>query len=86
MRAADTGHISLSDALAEQVRTHLGMTGPASDILVPLEDMVMALGDRLPLATLSAMIERHRYDAVIAFGADGRLAVPPVRQVARLAA
>jgi len=86
VRTVDTGHISLSEVLAEQVRRHLGMTGPAVDVIVPLEEMVLALGDRVPLATLSVMIERHRSGAVIAFGADGRLDLPPVRQIVRLAA
>jgi hypothetical protein len=86
MTDRDTGTIALSDRLADQVRTHLGATGSTIDMLVPLEDMVTALGDALPLATLSAMLDGYRPGAMVALGADGRLDTGPARRTMRMAA
>jgi len=85
MTAGDDA-ISLSAGLAEKVRLNLRMTACAMDVIVPLEDLVLALGDALPLATLSVLIDRHSPDALIALGADGRIDAAPDGRIARLAA
>lgn len=69
--------IALPDRIARGVRTRLGMYDHGRDVLVPFEEMLTALGDSLPLATLSRVIRRDRPDGMIALHSDGRLDPAP---------
>lgn len=65
--------VALPDSLAGRVRIRLGMRECTRDIVVPLGDMVTALGDGLPLSTLSTLISGRPSDALVTLRADGRL-------------
>ena len=69
----DNAPIVLSDQVARTVRTRLGLYGHPTDLLVPLTDMVAALGDAIPLASLSRVLDADRPDAMVTLRTDGIL-------------
>lgn len=77
----DTAPIILPDRVAISVRARLGMNGPRADVIVPLADMVMAIGDAMPLAILSRMLDSDHPDATVTLRSDGSLDSPDKRMM-----
>lgn len=67
--------IDLPADLVIGLRERLGLRGEAADATIPIEDMMDALGDRIPLSDLRLVLRQGEAHGVVVLLSDGRLDV-----------
>ncbi len=65
--------IDLPEDLVDGLRQRLGINDAHGDVVVPVDDMVQALGDRLSLSDLLLVIEAGDWTDEIVLTSNGRL-------------